>query len=136
MSMQDLLFEQAEKLGQEARNALEQLKEVEQVKQALEAFDAQVEELRKALDNDQARMIFDTLKTVYDQVSAAVQKAIESEAGQQVIKSLNDLKAEYLDGAKEAAEEEAQRIAEFEQATVEREEIEEEEEEEEQNELL
>lgn len=62
--MQDLLFEQANKLSDEAKKALENIKEMDQVKQALEAFDAQVEELRKALDNEQAKVRFVTIKVV------------------------------------------------------------------------
>mmetsp|Transcript_19081 Transcript_19081/g.59981 ORF Transcript_19081/g.59981 Transcript_19081/m.59981 type:complete len:107 (+) Transcript_19081:2-322(+) len=94
---------------------------MDQVKQALEAFDAQVEELRKALDNEQAKMVFETLSAVYAQISAAVAKALESEAGQQVIQSLQDLKAEYLDGAAEAAAEAEAVEAKYAEPAVERE---------------
>lgn len=85
------LEQQGEKIRAELAKATEKFKELPQVKAALAAYDENMERLRKAMDNEMARKIFDLIEQAKAAVYAAIEKAQQSSMGIMVQEKISEV---------------------------------------------
>ena len=86
-----LLQQQGDKIRAEVLKAAEKFKNIPQVKQALDAFEENMEKLRKAMDSDMAKKIFELINKARDAVYAAIEKAQQSPLGVKVQEKITEV---------------------------------------------
>jgi len=88
-----LLQKQADRIREEINKAAEKFKEIPQVKAALDKYDETMEMLRKAMDSDAAKKIFELLNKAKEAVYAAIEKAQQSPMGLKVQEKINEVQS-------------------------------------------
>jgi len=85
---------QGERMREELMKAGEKVREIPQVKRALELYDEQMEKLRQAMDTDAAKKIFELLTKAKEAVIQAIEAAQNSPMGQAVVQKVNDVQSQ------------------------------------------
>lgn len=85
---------QAEKMRAEMVKAGDKVKEIPQVKKALDLYDEQMEKLKVAMDSDAAKKIFELLTAAKEAFIKAIEAAQASPLGVQVTNKINEAQAQ------------------------------------------
>ena len=92
-SEKTLLQKQADKIRAEILKASEKFQNIPQVKAALDKYEENMELLRKAMDSDMAKKIFELLNKAKEAVYAAIEKAQQSPIGLKVQDKINEVQS-------------------------------------------
>ena len=86
-----LMQKQADKIRAEILKASEKFQNIPQVKAALDKYEENMELLRKAMDSDAAKKIFELLNKAKEAVYAAIEKAQQTSIGIKVQEKITEV---------------------------------------------
>jgi uncharacterized protein YajQ (UPF0234 family) len=84
---------QADRIREELLKASDKFQNIPQVKAAMDKFEENMEKLRKALDSDMAKKIFELLNKAKEAVYAAIEKAQQSPMGVKIQEKITEVQA-------------------------------------------
>eukprot|EP00924_Labyrinthula_sp_SR-Ha-C_P002344 maker-scaffold_16-snap-gene-1.23-mRNA-1 protein AED:0.06 eAED:0.06 QI:48/1/1/1/0.5/0.33/3/515/139 len=102
--LENLLQEQAARLGNELNRLITEARENAEVKGFLDGANQMLEDLRSALENDNLKGVLAIIGEMYLMVTQAITAAMESETAEALVTLLKDFKASHLDNMSSRAE--------------------------------
>ena len=86
-----MLEKQGDKIRAEILKASEKFQNIPQVKAALDKFEESMEMLRKAMDSDMAKKVFELVNKAKEAVYAAIEKAQQTPIGVKVQEKITEV---------------------------------------------